>query len=136
MEQARRRYVKVLGGFDNRLMDHPLLLMLLLVIVVSLGSGAMGALAGAKAVNKATETMIANSVRASTQVVEEKMNKVEEQTKDLNQTVEDAQLWRAMTDGMYFQQKMDFIKQARQKAEQARRSRGMPTSMPAIDKVR
>lgn len=128
--------MKVLGGFDNRLMDHPLLLMLLLVIVVSLGSGAMGALAGAKAVNKATETMIANSVRASTQVVEEKMNKVEEQTKDLNQTVEDAQLWRAMTDGMYFQQKMDFIKQARQKAEQARRSRGMPTSMPAIDKVR
>ncbi len=68
--------------------------------------------------------------------MEEKMTQVGKQMKNLNQLIEDAQLWNALTDGTYFQQKTRLIKQARQKAEQSRRSSGMPENMPLIDTVR
>ena len=136
MRKSRGKTIRVLTGLNNKIADHPYLLLASLILSIAVGCTAVGAGIGRWAVTKYTAQMISEAVGASTALVEEKVARLEEQTKGLNQTFEEAQLWQALTNNMTFEQKMAFVKQAQQKIQTERRARGMPENVPVAGALR
>lgn len=129
IEVSRKRYLKVLGSFDNRILEHPMIFVVCFLFMSVVAATMVGAGVGRWAVASNTRQMIDEAVASSTAKVDEKMAQIEEQTKSLSTTFENAQYWEALTQHMNYEEKMRFIKTAREAAERYGRKTGLPKSM-------
>jgi hypothetical protein len=128
-EATRKHYRRVLSGFDNKFAEHPLLVMSCFVFIIALASGLIGVWAGRIGQAQHTQKLVDDAVDSAAQKVEERMQRIEEQTKSLSTTFEYAQYWEALTDNMSYDQKMAYIKLAQQQAQRQGRKLGLPKSM-------
>ncbi|HYN25886.1 MAG TPA: hypothetical protein VES69_12665 [Pyrinomonadaceae bacterium] len=63
--------------------------------------------------------MTAESTAAATAKIEPVVRRIDEQTRALNLTFEEAQMWGAMTEGMSYEQKMGLINGCKSKCANA-----------------
>lgn len=129
IEGTRKHYLKVLSGFDNRVLEHPLLFVSGMMLAVAVAFGVVGVYAGRWGEARHTQQMIDNAVDSAMQKVEERMQRIDEQAKTLGLTFEEAQYWEALTSNMNYDQKMAYIKQAQAEAQRQGRKLGLPKSM-------
>lgn len=134
IEATRKRYLRTLGSFDNRFLEHPILFMLVIVFMVAVGSGFVGVYLGRLGEARHTQQLVDTAVGSVAQKMEERMQRIDEQTKSLNDTFEQAQYWEALTNNMNYEQKMAYIKLAQQQAQKMGRKLELPKSMQGQSK--
>lgn len=129
VEGTRKRYLKVLGSLDNRILEHPMIFIMSMSFVLAAVVGVMGVYAGKWSVERHAQQMVDEAIASAMQTVEAKVQQISEQTKSLDMTFQDAQMWDALTDHMSYEQKMAYIKQAQQQAQQQGRKLNLPKAM-------
>jgi ElaB/YqjD/DUF883 family membrane-anchored ribosome-binding protein len=129
IEGTRKHYRKVLAGFDNRFAEHPLLVMSCFILIIGIAFGFIGVWAGRIGEARHTQQLIDNSVEVITQNVEERMTRIDEQTKSLNDTFQEARYWEELTNNMSFDQKMAYIKLAQEQAQRQGHRLELPRAM-------
>jgi predicted nucleic acid-binding Zn-ribbon protein len=134
VEGTRKRYLKTLTALDNRILEHPIFFVLTLILLVSIGTSFFGVYLGRIAEAKHTQQLVDAAVDSATAKVEERMQRIEEQTKSLSNTFEEAQYWESLTNNMSYDRKMEYIKQAQQLAQQQGRKLSLPKSMQELGK--
>jgi hypothetical protein len=73
--------------------------------------------------------LIDTAVDSAMQKVGERMQRIDEQTKTLGLTFEEAQYWEALTGNMNYEQKMAYIKAAQDEAQCHGRKLNLPKAM-------
>jgi hypothetical protein len=129
IEGTRKHYLKTLTGLDNRLLEHPIIFVLAMILMVSMGSGFVGVYLGRIGESRHTQQLVESAVDSISQKMEERMQRIDEQTKSLNNTFEEAQYWEALTNNMDYEQKMNYIKLAQQQAQKMGRKLELPKAM-------
>jgi hypothetical protein len=86
IDASRKRYLRVLSSFDNRILEHPVLFVISTFFVLTLISTTVGAFLGRQIVAHNTRQMIDEAVVSSTAKIDEKVAQIEEQTKTLSTT--------------------------------------------------
>lgn len=129
MEAARKKFGAVINGPASAMYNHPFFFMLFALVVMMVSSCVIGFGLGWWAVGRNTRGMIDEAVASATQKVEERLARIDEQTKTLSTTFENAQYWESLTRYMTNEQKQAFIKQAKEAMERQGRKPGLPKSM-------
>jgi hypothetical protein len=123
---TRKRFNKVMSGFDDKLSQFPVLITVMLVAVISFSFGLLGNVAGRKIVKDNAEAMIGESVskaqEAINQRVDEKLDAIKDISQRMNKLVDDAQYWDVLTANMTYEQKMAYIKLAQEQAKRQGRT--------------
>jgi vacuolar-type H+-ATPase subunit I/STV1 len=129
IEGTRKHYLKTLSGLDNKVLEHPILFVLGMILVVAVAFGCLGVWAGRIGEARHTQQLINNAVDSAMQKVEERMQRIDEQTKTLGLTFEEAQYWETLTANMNYDQKMAYIKAAQEEAQRHGRKLDLPKAM-------
>lgn len=114
--QTRRRFIKVMSGFDEKFAEFPVLALVMIIAVISFGFGLSGNIAGRKLVKDNAQEMISESVATAQEAINQRIDpKIEELGKlerTLGMTFDDAQMWDALTAHMSYEEKLAYIKKA------------------------
>jgi hypothetical protein len=129
MEAARQKFSMVISGPASAMYNHPFLFMAFALIVMLVSNSIIGFGFGWWAVGRNTRQMIDEAVVSATQKVEERLTRIDEQTKTLDTTFQNALYWESLTRYMNNEQKEAFIKQAKDAMERQGRKSGVPKSM-------
>lgn len=129
MEAARRKFGRVISGPASAMYNHPVLFMAFALIVMLVSNSIIGLSFGWWTAGRNTRQMIDEAVGSATQKVEERLARIDEQTKSLDTTFQDAQYWEAAMKYLTNEQKQAIIKQAEAAIERHGRKPGLPKSM-------
>lgn len=125
--RTRRRFIKVISGFDDKLSQFPVLFLVMVIAMISFFFGLGGNILGRKIVKDNAQEMITESVTKAQDAINERIDpKIEELQKlehSLSMTFDDAQMWDALTANMTYEEKLAYIKKAQ--AEIQRRGQTM-----------
>lgn len=125
--RTRRRFIKVMSGFDDKLSQFPVLFLFTVIAMISFSFGLGGNIIGRKIVKDNAQEMIAESVMKAQDAINERIDpKIEELQKlehSLSLTFDEAQMWDALTANMTYEEKLAYIKKAQ--AEIQRRGQTM-----------
>jgi hypothetical protein len=123
---TRKRFNKVMSGFDDKLSQHPILILVTVIAMFSFSFGLLGNLGGRLIVKHNAQEMINDSVAKAqetiNQRVDEKIDTLKDVSDRLNTMVEDAQYWDVLTANMTYDQKMAYIKLAQAEAQRQGRT--------------
>lgn len=123
---TRTRFNKIMSGFDSKLSENPVLVLVLLIALISFFFGLLGNAAGRKLVKDNAQEMINESVAKAqetiNQRVDEKLDALKEISEKMNRMVDDAQYWDMLTANMDYNQKMAYIKLAQERARREGRT--------------
>ena len=123
---TRKRFNKVMSGFDDKLSQHPVFLLVTFMTLFSFSFGLLGQVGGRLIVKHNAQEMINESVAKAqdtiNQRVDEKIDTLKEISDRLNTMVEDAQYWDVLTANMTYDQKMAYIKLAQAEAQRQGRT--------------
>jgi Fe2+ transport system protein B len=123
---TRKRFNKVMGGFDDKLSQHPALMLVMLVTIIGFFFGLAGNVGGRLIVKQNAQEMINESVAKAqetiNQRVDEKIDTLKEISEKMNRMVDDAQYWDALTANMNYDQKMAYIQLAQEQAKRQGRT--------------
>jgi len=123
---TRKRFNKVMSGFDDKLSQHPIFLLVTIVAMLSFSFGLLGNVGGRLIVKHNAQEMINESVAKAqetiNQRVDEKLDSLKEISERMNRMVDDAQYWDALTANMSYDQKMAYIKLAQEQAKRQGRT--------------
>lgn len=124
--RTRTRFNKIMCGFDSKLSEYPVLLLILLIAVIAFTFGLFGNVAGRRLVKDNAQEMINESVAKAqetvNQRVDEKLDTLKEISEKMNRMVDDAQYWDMLTANMDYDQKMAYIKLAQEQAKRQGRT--------------
>jgi hypothetical protein len=124
--RTRTRFNKVMCGFDSKLSEYPVLVLVAIVAMLSFIFGLSGNVGGRWLVKDNAQEMINESVSKAqetiNQRVDEKIDTLKELSDKLNTMVDDAQYWDALTANMSYDQKMAYIKLAQEQAQRQGRT--------------
>jgi uncharacterized protein YunC (DUF1805 family) len=124
--KTRTRFNKIMCGFDSKLSEHPVLLLVLLVAMFSFTFGLVGNVGGRWLVKENAQQMIDESVAGAQDIinqrVDEKIDTLKEISDRLNTMVDDAQYWDALTANMTYEQKLAYIQAAQEQAKRQGRT--------------
>jgi hypothetical protein len=129
MEAARQKFGMVISGPASAMYNHPFLFMTFAIIVMMIASSIVSFGFAWWAVGRNTRQMIDEAVVSATQKVEERLMRIDEQTKALDATFQNALYWESLTQYMTNEQKQAFIKQAKDAMERQGRKSSVPKSM-------
>ena len=132
---TRRRFNKAMVGLDNKLSQHPIMLLVLIVAVISFFFGLSGNIVGRRVVKDNAQEMIAESVakaeEAINQRIDPKIEALEKLEHSIEMTFDDAQMWDVLTENMSYDEKLAYIKKAQ--AELQRRGQTLRSKREWID---
>lgn len=115
-----------MSGFDDKLSEFPVLILITLVAMFSFTFGLLGNVAGRKLVKDNAQEMISESVAKAqdtiNQRVDEKIDSLKEIFEKMDRLVDDAQYWDALTANMSYDRKMAYIKLAQEQAKRQGRT--------------
>ncbi len=124
--RTRTRFNKVMCGFDSKLSEFPVLLLLTFVAMLSFSFGLLGQIGGRLIVKHNAQEMINESVAKAgetiNQRVDEKIDTLKEISERMDRMVDDAQYWDMLTAHMSYDQKMAYIKLAQEQAKRQGRT--------------
>lgn len=129
MEAARKKFGLVINSPAGAVYSHPIFFAAFGLIVLLVSSSIIGFGFGWWAVGRNTRQMIDEAVVSAAQKVEERLTRIDEQTKTLDATFQNALYWEAFTRYMTEEQKQTFIKQAKDAMERQGRKSSVPKSM-------
>jgi ElaB/YqjD/DUF883 family membrane-anchored ribosome-binding protein len=123
---TRKRFNKVMGGFDDKLSRHPVLITVMIVAMLGFFFGLLGNVAGRRLVKDNAQEMVSESVARAqetiNQRVDEKIDTLKEVSDRINTMVVDAQYWDVLTANMSHDQKMAYVKLAQEQAKRQGRT--------------
>lgn len=123
---TRTRFNKVMIGFDSKLSEFPVLLLVTVIAVISFGFGLLGQAGGRLIVKHNAQEMISESVAKAQEIinqrVDEKIDALKDISERMDRMVDDAQYWDMLTANMNYDQKMAYIKLAQIEAKRQGRT--------------
>lgn len=123
---TRTRFNKVMSGFDSKLSEYPVFLLVIVIAMLSFSFGLLGQVGGRLIVKHDAQAMINESVAKAqetvNQRVDEKLDSLKEISEKMNRMVDDAQYWDMLTANMDYNQKMAYIKLAQEQAKRQGRT--------------
>ena len=123
---TRKRFNKVMSGFDDKLSQHPVFILVTIVAILSFSFGLLGQVGGRLIVKHDSQAMINESVAKAqetiNQRVDEKLDALKDISERMDRMVDDAQYWDMLTANMNYDQKMAYIKLAQEQAKRQGRT--------------
>ena len=129
MEAVRQKFGRVISGPASAMYNHPFSFMAFAIIMMMIVGSVVGFGFAWWAVGRNTRQMIDEAVVSATQKVEERLTRIDEQTKALDTTFQNAQLWEGAVKYLTAEQKQAFIKQVEAGRGRQGLKPGLPKSM-------
>ena len=124
--KTRTRFNKIMCGFDSKLSEYPVMILITLIACFSFTFGLLGQVGGRWLVKENAQQMIEQSVAraqdAINQRVDEKLDSLKDISERMDSLVDDAQYWDMLTAHMSYDQKMAYIKLAQEQAQRQGRT--------------
>ncbi|HEX9918181.1 MAG TPA: hypothetical protein VGA87_03385 [Pyrinomonadaceae bacterium] len=123
---TRKKFNKVMWGFDDKLSHHPTFILLMVIAIISFSFGLFGNVAGRRLVKDNAQEMINESVAKAQETINQRVDEKLDALKDISERmdgiVDDAQYWDMLTANMDYDQKMTYIRLAQEQAKRQGRT--------------